>query len=100
MKNEMQDTAQVNNLELLQFYAEWCQPCKMMMPIVELIKQKSINWLTVKQIDVDENSELSGKYQIRSIPTFVVLKNNEEIWRKTGMLSEHAFLDILKSLDK
>ena len=100
MKNKMHDTAQVNNLELLQFYADWCQPCKMMKPIVESIMHKSIDWLTVKQIDVDKNSDLSIKYQIRSIPTFVVLKNKEEIWRRTGMLSEHTFLDILKKLDK
>jgi len=87
-----------DSLTLLQFYADWCQPCRMMMPMVDSIKQRQLDWLAVRQIDVDEESAIANQYHIRSIPTFVVLKNNDEVWRNTGMMTDTSLLDILTSL--
>lgn len=67
IETKTQDTTRM--IELLQFYADWCQPCNMMMPIIESIKQKGTDWLTMKQIDVDRAPELSNQFHIRSIPT-------------------------------
>ncbi len=96
IETKTQDTTRM--IELLQFYADWCQPCNMMMPIIESIKQKGTDWLTMKQIDVDRAPELSNQFHIRSIPTFIVRRNDQEIWRYTGMLAEHSFIEILESL--
>ncbi len=98
MNNEDTNIQKGEALVLLQFYADWCHPCSLMMPIVESIKQKQLEWLTIKQIDVDQDSVISNQFQIRSMPTFVVLKNDREIWRKTGMISECSFSEILESL--
>ncbi|MBB6499087.1 thioredoxin family protein [Pedobacter cryoconitis] len=89
---------EIQEFTLLQFYADWCQPCKMMMPIVESIKQKQSDWLIIRQIDVDKAQAVASEYHIRSIPAFVVLRNDKEVWRKVGMLSESSFLAELSLL--
>ena len=89
---------ETESLELLQFYAEWCQPCRMMMPVIASIQQKQYDWLTIKQIDVDAESIIANQFNIRSIPTFVAIKNNKEVWRKAGMINENELLEILRSL--
>ncbi len=87
-----------NSLKLLQFYADWCQPCQMMMPIIESIKSKGYPFLEVLQYNVDEEAALSLKYSIRSVPTIVVLKNDQEVWRYTGLMRASELEEILLSL--
>ncbi|MBL1408488.1 thioredoxin family protein [Sphingobacterium faecale] len=89
---------ETHSLKLLQFYADWCQPCQMMMPIVASIKGKEYDFLDILQYNVDEEAFLSQKYNIRSIPTVVVLKNNEEVWRYTGPMRASELKEILLSL--
>lgn len=98
MSNIETKNPETESLELLQFYAEWCQPCRMMMPVIASIQQKQYDWLTIKQIDVDAESIIANQFNIRSIPTFVAIKNNKEVWRKAGMISENELLEILLSL--
>jgi thioredoxin 1 len=85
-------------IQLIQFYAEWCQPCRLMMPVVESIKLKQLEWLSVQQIDIDQDPFTANQLHVRSIPTFVILRDNKEVWREVGMLSEYALLKVLKSL--
>ncbi|MGV0923841.1 thioredoxin family protein [Empedobacter tilapiae] len=80
MSNIETKNPETESLELLQFYAEWCQPCRMMMPVIASIQQKQYDWLTIKQIDVDAESIIANQFNIRSIPTFVAIKNNKEVW--------------------
>ncbi|MGU3374824.1 thioredoxin family protein [Chryseobacterium sp. M5A1_1a] len=98
MTERNQNVQEIDSLMLFQFYAEWCHPCKMMMPVVNTLKEKLEEWLNVHQVDVDEQQELAIKYGIRSVPTFVVLKNNVEVWRSSGVLSEAALEQMLISL--
>lgn len=98
MSNIETKNPETESLELLQFYAEWCQPCRMMMPVIASIQQKQYDWLTIKQIDVDAESIIANQFNIRSIPTFVALKNNKEVWRKAGMINENELLEILLTL--
>jgi len=98
MSNIETKNPETESLELLQFYAEWCQPCRMMMPVIASIQQKQYDWLTIKQIDVDAESIIANQFNIRSIPTFVAIKNNKKVWRKAGMISENELLEILRSL--
>ncbi|TGN28009.1 thioredoxin family protein [Empedobacter tilapiae] len=98
MSNIETKNPETESLELLQFYAEWCQPCRMMMPVIASIQQKQYDWLTIKQIDVDAESIIANQFNIRSIPTFVAIKNNKEVWRKAGMINENELLEILRSL--
>lgn len=98
MANSENEIQEITTLTLLQFYAEWCHPCKMVMPIVASIKGKQYDWLDIHQIDVDHHREIAGEYQIRSVPTFVVLKNNKEVWRSSGILSARALMEELSLL--
>ena len=98
MNQENLNTQNEENLVLMQFYAEWCQPCKMMMPVINKIQERNYFWLSIKQIDVDIEAQIADQFGIRSIPTFVVLKNNTEIWRKSGVMSETELLETLNSL--
>ncbi|MFK7948680.1 MAG: thioredoxin [Saprospiraceae bacterium] len=68
---------------LIDFWAEWCGPCKMIGPIIEQISQER-NDVVVGKVDVDNNPNLSFKYKIRSIPTVIVIKNGEVVAKKVG----------------
>lgn len=79
---------------LIDFYADWCGPCKMVSPIVAEIGQENKNIKVVK-INIDDEKELTKKYKITSIPTLVVIKNGKEITRGIGALSKQRILELI-----
>ncbi|MCM1029017.1 MAG: thioredoxin [Pseudoflavonifractor sp.] len=70
---------------LVDFFATWCGPCKMQAPILEEVKNKLGDKVNIIKIDVDRNPELSSRYNVRSIPTLIVFKNGEALWRGYGL---------------
>ena len=80
---------------LLDFYAEWCGPCKMVSPIVDQISEENPD-IIVGKIDVDDQQEIAEKYGIMSIPTLVVIKNGEVANKGTGVLPKGKLLEWLK----
>ena len=84
-----------NGLVLVDFYADWCGPCKRLAPIVEDVAKENPN-LKVVKIDVDNNPSLAYKYNATSIPTLVVIKNGEEVNRAVGLVSKETILDLVK----
>lgn len=82
---------------LVDFWAAWCGPCKMMNPVLEQVKNKNSN-LEVVKINVDEERDLAIKYQIRSIPTLVLFKEGKPIWRNSGVLNEQMLTDKIKDV--
>ncbi|MCF1191508.1 thioredoxin [Mangrovimonas sp. AS39] len=73
---------------LVDFYADWCGPCKMMAPILEQVKESLGDKVRIIKIDVDKNQALSAKYAIRSIPTLMLFKQGEILWKQPGVLQE------------
>lgn len=78
-------------IELLDFYAEWCPPCKVMEPIVEELEKEFEGQVVFKKIDVDRNQAEASKYGVMSIPTYVILKDGQEVGRKMGASSKPEF---------
>ena len=82
---------------LVDFWAAWCGPCKMMNPVIEQVKSNNEN-LEVVKVNVDEERDLAVKYQIRSIPTLVLFKEGVPIWRNSGVLTEQKISDKIKEV--
>jgi len=84
---------------LVDFWAEWCNPCKAMMPIVNKIeKEIDSSKLKVVTINVDDNVETPAKYQVRGIPTFIIIHNGKHIDSKVGMSSYDKFKEWIESV--
>ena len=80
---------------LIDFYADWCAPCKMLSPIIEQVAEEN-NDIKVVKINVDELQEIAIKYEVMSIPTLVVIKNGQEVNRSVGFVSKSQILELVK----
>ena len=95
--NKFQDIIAGDTPVLVDFFAEWCGPCKMMKPVLEELKKKMGNKIIILKIDIDKNISLSSEYRIQSVPTLVLWKQGEIIWRQAGALSLNELEQILSS---
>ena len=77
--------------QLIYFSAVWCQPCKMLGPVMEELQSEGYN---VQKVDVDANPTLSQKYGVRNIPTVVLAINGEEVARKVGASPKKTYVDM------
>ena len=82
-------------LAMVDFWASWCGPCKMLSPAVEEIAERYEGKVLVGKVNVDEEPELARRFGVMSIPTIVFLKNGREFDRKVGVMPQQAFTDIL-----
>ncbi len=83
-------------IKLLDFWASWCSPCKMMEPVIEELEKELAGKIEIEKINVDEKQEEASKYGVMSIPTYVGLKDDKEIGRKIGVTSKQDLLELLK----
>jgi thioredoxin len=95
--NKFQDIIAGDTPVLVDFFAEWCGPCKMMKPVLEELKKKMGNKIIILKIDIDKNISLFSEYRIQSVPTLVLWKQGEIIWRQSGALSLNELEQILSS---
>ncbi len=84
-------------LMMVDFWAAWCGPCRMLGPVVEKLAEKYDGKATVAKVNVDEEQELAMRYGVMSIPTVVFFKDGKEIARKVGVMPEKAFADVLEA---
>jgi thioredoxin 1 len=82
---------------LVDFFATWCGPCKMMQPILEDTSRQMGDQIKIVKVDVDKNPLAAGKFQVRGVPTLILFRKGEAIWRQSGVVPAHQLVHILKS---
>jgi thioredoxin 1 len=93
--NNFNDIINDSKLVLVDFYADWCQPCKMVAPILEEVKTEMGDKLRIIKINVDKNQQLASKYGIRSIPTLMLFKQGAVKFSQAGVIPANEIIKII-----
>ena len=80
------DIINSENLTLVDFFATWCGPCKQMHPVLEQLKQELGDSIRIVKLDVDKNDALAAAYRIQSVPTLVLFRSGQVVWRQSGAM--------------
>lgn len=83
---------------MVDFYADWCGPCRMAAPIVDELAGVYANKVTIGKLDVDESQETAAKYGVMSIPTVIVFKDGKEVERKVGFAGKSGYEEMIKKV--
>ncbi|CDC31793.1 thioredoxin [Clostridium sp. CAG:508] len=93
--NFEKEVMEANVPVLIDFWASWCGPCRMMSPVIDKIAEEMGDKLKVCKVNVDENHELAEKYEIMTIPAFIVIKNGAEAGRTIGVQPKEDILKLI-----
>lgn len=80
---------------LVDFFAEWCGPCKTMSPILKDVAKQVQGKAKIIKIDVDKNQQVASVYQVRGVPTLILFKNGKQIWRQSGVVQANELVNLI-----
>jgi len=95
--NKFSDIINQEKPVLVDFFAEWCGPCKIMSPILKEVKDILQDKVSIVKIDVDKNQAIAAKYQIMGVPTLLIYKKGKQVWRQSGVIQKNDLVRIIKS---
>ena len=93
---DFQEIINSDELVLVDFFADWCGPCKMLSPILDQVKSEMGDKVKIVKIDVDRNQKLAAELMIQGVPTMLIFKNGEQVWRESGVLQTQELIQILE----
>lgn len=83
---------------LVDFFAEWCGPCKMMKPVLEQLHQQMGNKVRILKIDIDKSPAAANAFNVQSVPTLMLFQNGKQLWRQSGVIQAGSLEKIIDSL--
>lgn len=96
MKGKFEEIINENKPVVIDFHAVWCGPCKIQTPILTELARELGEKIKVIKIDVDKNNEIASKFQVRSVPTVIVFKKGQQIWRQAGVVGKAQLYSLLQ----
>jgi thioredoxin 1 len=95
MNTKFNEIIETNDLVLVDFYADWCGPCKMMSPILQEVKATLQEAVKIIKINVDQHQDLASHFMVRGVPTMMLFKKGKMLWRQSGVLSSADLVKII-----
>lgn len=95
MKSNFKDIINSETPVLVDFFADWCGPCKSLAPILKSVKDELGDAVKIVKIDVDKNQPLASQFQVRGVPTMILFKNGKQLWRQSGVLQKNDLVSII-----
>ena len=99
MKSSFNDIINSDTPVLVDFHADWCGPCKMLAPILKEVKEELGDKVKIVKIDVDKNQPLAARYQVRGVPTMMLFKNGQQLWRQSGVMQKEEIKNKILSFN-
>ncbi|HEX8561687.1 MAG TPA: thioredoxin [Flavobacterium sp.] len=81
---------------LIDFFADWCGPCKMLAPVLKEVKSELGDSVSILKIDVDKNQPLAAQFDVRGVPTMILFKDGKQIWRQSGVVPKDEIVKVIK----
>lgn len=97
MKNTFEEMISDSKPTVVDFYADWCAPCKIQAPIIDELANDMGEKVNVIKINVDNNKDIAQKYGIASIPTIMIFRNGEKVWKAAGVQQKHVLEDVINN---
>jgi len=97
MNAKFKEIINSNQLILVDFYADWCGPCKMMSPILQDVKGIIKDDVKIIKINVDQHQDLASHFMVRGVPTLMLFKSGKMLWRQSGVLSTKDLVAIIQN---
>ncbi|SRR5690554_415630 len=97
MKSKFSEIVKDTKPVLVDFYADWCGPCQVLAPILEEVKSDLGEKVKIIKIDVDKNQALASDFGVRGVPTLILFKEGEQVWRQSGLMSKRDLSEVIES---
>lgn len=95
-KNKFSEIIKSDTPVLVDFYADWCGPCKMMTPILKDLKKRMGDGIQILKVDAEKNADAAIKYQVRGVPTLILFKSGQILWQQSGVVQAGQLQNIIK----